>query len=382
MESRLIRLLRTILPVRDLRQCVRQLALAWREIVPAQVAVVSAVRGGEFRLVAAGSSAENPGFFIDGQIASTATWSDDDLLKALAAHEQFPSCAALPQTVIPFISNGEPIGGVVLFGAEAALTKTDDFGELGEASDRLLRQAIALDEHGGDDADRLVPDAARLEALAEFAAGAGHEINNPLATISGRVQVLLKGEQDPARQQALSTIGGQALRVRDMIGDVMLFARPPQPILEDLDLVEVMHEVLELLSQRMTHQGCHVELDVDPKVSIRADRTQLSVVISSLVENSLNSLSEGGPIFVGAHSTRVETQPVAVLSVADNGPGLSEIDRRHLFDPFYSGRQAGRGLGFGLSKCWRIVSNHGGRIEVDCGSNTSVCFRVFWPLRD
>ena len=70
---------------------------------------------------------------------------------------------------------------------------------------------------------------AKLEALAEFAAGAGHEINNPAATIVGRVELLLKGETNPERRQALLTIGAQALRIRDMIGDLMLFARPPRP---------------------------------------------------------------------------------------------------------------------------------------------------------
>ena len=73
----------------------------------------------------------------------------------------------------------------------------------------------------------VAPDDDRLESLAEFAAGAGHEFNNPVATIVGRVQLLLRDEADPARRQALETIAGQAYRIRDMISDVMVFARPP-----------------------------------------------------------------------------------------------------------------------------------------------------------
>ena len=76
---------------------------------------------------------------------------------------------------------------------------------------------------------RCALEAAKAEALAEFAAGAGHEINNPLATIAGRVQILLRDETDANRRQDLATIGAQALRVRDMIGDLMLFGRPPAP---------------------------------------------------------------------------------------------------------------------------------------------------------
>ncbi len=97
-------------------------------------------------------------------------------------------------------------------------------------------------ESAEDDQDRL--ERAKLEALAEFAAGAGHEINNPLAAISGRVQLLLATETDPAKRQALKTIGGQVYRIRDMIGDLMLFARPPKPDPELLDLAETISEVL------------------------------------------------------------------------------------------------------------------------------------------
>src|SRR5436189_173395 len=89
---------------------------------------------------------------------------------------------------------------------------------------------------------------AKLRALAEFAAGAGHEINNPVATIAGHVQLLLAGETDPERRQALLTIGGQAYRIRDMIGDAMLFARPPQPQQQASDLVTALRETAQKFS--------------------------------------------------------------------------------------------------------------------------------------
>ena len=225
-------------------------------------------------------------------------------------------------------------------------------------------------------------EAAKLEALAEFAAGAGHEINNPLATISGRVQLLLRDETDPQRRQALLTIGGQAYRVRDMIGDLMLFARPPQPNPEDLNLADVVRSALEPLEEIADSRGCHFEMCASADVLIRADRVQAGVVVESLVRNSLDALPAGGPIEVTVEAGAANAdEPSAwgVLSVSDHGPGLSELDREHLFDPFYSGRQAGRGLGFGLPKCRRIVSNHGGRIEVESVPDDRTTFRVYWP---
>src|SRR6202035_6175411 len=86
-----------------------------------------------------------------------------------------------------------------------------------------------------------------------------------------------------------------------------------------------------------------------------------------------------GEIQMTVASTSVEDRSYAVAVVADNGRGLYEADRAHLFDPFYSGREAGRGLGFGLCKCWRIVTNHGGWIEVESAPQMGSTFRLYWP---
>jgi signal transduction histidine kinase len=226
----------------------------------------------------------------------------------------------------------------------------------------------------------IVPDDERLEAMAEFAAGAGHEINNPVATIKARVDLLLRGETDPQRRQWLAVIGGQAERIRDMIGDAMLFGRPPQPEKESLELAPVVQSVMDNLAERAGQSGCTLQLTADDDVQVWADPIQLQVVLTELITNSINALSDGGPIRIEiqAADTPVDSCD-ALIRVTDNGIGLSEIDRKHLFNPFYSGRQAGRGLGFGLPKCWRIVSNHRGRIEVESADGGPTTFSVYWP---
>jgi signal transduction histidine kinase len=228
-------------------------------------------------------------------------------------------------------------------------------------------------------------EAAKLESLAEFAAGAGHEINNPLAVISGRAAMLLRDEADPERRRLLATIGAQALRIRDMIGDLMVFARPPAPEPALLDLAEVARTVVTRFAAEVP-PGVRVTCEGDPAVPVWADRTQLCVVIESLVRNSLEALDcSSGRIEVEARAAANGSAAVAAdgslsqLIVRDTGPGLSETDREHLFDPFYSGRPAGRGLGFGLSKCWRIVTLHGGRIEVSSVTGGGTTFEVFLP---
>ena len=220
---------------------------------------------------------------------------------------------------------------------------------------------------------------AKLEALAEFAAGAGHEINNPIATISGRVQLLLRDEADPERRQALLAIGAQAWRVRDMIGDLMLFGRPPEPRKERVELGELVRAAVEPLYESIAAKRATIDLRAEAPVYVEADPVQLKVVISALVQNSLNALEAGGPITLATSVVDERGQLWGALTVTDRGVGLSDLDREHLFDPFYSGRQAGRGLGFGLSKAWRIVSNHGGRIDVDSVPGGETTFRVLLP---
>ena len=237
-------------------------------------------------------------------------------------------------------------------------------------SDRdLIREPMRADRRSSrDPADwqsvALDPD--RLESLAEFAAGAGHEINNPLGTIVGRVQLLLREETDIDRRQSLSAIGGQAYRIRDMIGDVMLFARPPQPDPEWVQMSDIVEEVLNGFEEELAAGEFDVDVEFARSARVYADPVQVRVAFGALIRNSIEAAVERG-----SREIQVRAEEVAVgrgkgleITVADNGNGMTEEQRRHLFDPFYSGRQAGRGLGFGLSKTWRIVSNHGGTVDV------------------
>ncbi|MBT6495064.1 MAG: HAMP domain-containing histidine kinase, partial [Planctomycetaceae bacterium] len=168
----------------------------------------------------------------------------------------------------------------------------------------------------------------------------------------------------------------------DMIGDAMLFGRPPQPKMESLDLSSITASALEELAEPAQQSGCTFELITDDSVTIWADPVQIHVVVSALLTNSIDALHDGGTIFVEVRSiVEAENKNIALLKVTDHGPGLSEIDQRHLFDPFYSGRQAGRGLGFGLPKCWRIVSNHRGRFEVESAPSGPTTFSIYWPSK-
>jgi signal transduction histidine kinase len=221
-----------------------------------------------------------------------------------------------------------------------------------------------------------LPDPARLAALAEFAAGAGHEINNPLATIIGRAQQLLRDEADPQRRQSLATIAAQAYRIRDMIGDVMLFARPPQPERQSFDAVAACRQVVDRLAEPLAQSQCRAVVNGPETLQLAADPTQFAVVVSELVRNALTALQPaGGEIRLDLAATESGIS----VAVTDRGRGFSELERQHAFDPFFSGRQAGRGLGFGLCKVARILDQHGGRVAITSPPGGPTTVTTFWP---
>jgi len=290
-------------------------------------------------------------------------------------------------TVVPFEFDGQSLGGALLLGD---VEDTETFATLATISAQLiqqLRKAAASPAQLDPASETRLRDL-KLEAMAEFAAGAGHEINNPVATIAGRSALLLKTETDPERRRILETIGGQAYRIRDMIGDAMTYARPPEPVPEEFCPAADILQISKSLQQQFADKNATFKSSLDDTIKLTADREQFRVVASCLIKNSLEAISDEGNIRVelirsNYNCDKASTELPICFTISDNGVGLSETEREHLFDPFYSGRQAGRGLGFGLSKCWRILRLHNGTIKAVANSaeNTEdgLTITTLWP---
>lgn len=237
-----------------------------------------------------------------------------------------------------------------------------------------LRQRLAELQHS--DTERLRD--MKLRALAEFAAGAGHEINNPLAVISGQAQHLLKAEENLDRARALERIIAQCQRIHALLCDMMLYARPPHPKLRMLSLNKLLAEVQSELAGYALERRVSLQSDLGgAKIRLRADDELLRGALVCLLRNAI----EAAPAEGWASVRLVSTGSTVAIVVEDSGPGLSPYREEHLFDPFFSNRAAGRGAGLGLSKTWRVAQLHGGAVEAHTAACEPTRFVLTLPLR-
>jgi signal transduction histidine kinase len=245
----------------------------------------------------------------------------------------------------------------------------------------------ALQEQQAGEAERLRVQ--KLLALAEVAAGAGHEINNPLAVISGQAQYLLGHLQAEGRRQqaegspdeggilppaafcllpsgaerALQTIVHQAQRIHQILHELMQFARPPRPQKQRVDIPGLVREVASALGDFAAQRGVRLVCpEPEQPVAVEADPRQVHTALACLLRNAIEAAPAEGWAGVRLEAPAPDRLE---LVVEDNGPGPAPPASEHLFDPFYSGRQAGRGRGLGLPTAWRLAREHGGDVRFD-----------------
>lgn len=251
----------------------------------------------------------------------------------------------------------------------------------------LLREAVRVavaDARLREDFERAVA-AARIESMRELAYGAGHEINNPLANIATRAQSLLLEERDPERRRRLSTIVDQSFRARDMIGGLMVFARPPKPRREPVDVGGVVAAAIEAVRSQAAAAGVRLEYSPLPvPQAVLVDRVQVEEALRALLVNAIEAAAAGGRVVVRVTQAAGGRGGDCQVSVEDTGRGMTLEQVKRAFDPFFSGREAGRGAGMGLPKAWRLVESSGGDVVIDSrpGQGTRLLVRLPAALPD
>jgi signal transduction histidine kinase len=220
--------------------------------------------------------------------------------------------------------------------------------------------------------------AERLAALGRISAGLAHEIRNPLGSIVGSIQ-LLSGAQGlgPDGLQLCAIIERETARLNDLVGDMLDLARPKKPVISDVDLGRTVKEVVALASQsgrggdvRVVYEGP----SDNGALLARADAGQLRQVVWNLVRNAVQASSPGAAVHVRVRDLGDAGKRGFTLEVHDEGPGIDTEAMKRLFDPFFTTRSAGVGIGLAVVK--RIVDDHGWRIDIESSAGRGATFRV------
>lgn len=220
-----------------------------------------------------------------------------------------------------------------------------------------------------------------LASIAEMAAGAAHELNSPLAVISGRAQTLARELLDPRQRESLDQIDREARRCSEIIDALLAYAKPdtPQPAMTVLE-----SWLRNLRADRLVeYQHHHTTFDVhlaDPSVRIWADATQLTAVFNALISNAFDAMPpNNGRLIINSSSTQSDDS--VVLAVRDNGCGMSADVLDRACDPFFSHRPAGRGRGLGLATAKRLTEINGGRLWIESAPDQGTIVYVELPAR-
>jgi len=223
----------------------------------------------------------------------------------------------------------------------------------------------------------------RIEAMREFAYGASHELNNPLANIATRAQALLLDETDPERRRRLAVIVDQAFRGRDMIGGLMLFARPPKPTRGRAPIDAVLMPVIEGLQPLAAARGARLQYSPPPApLEVFVDAAQVAEAVRLLGVNAFEAAARGGRVAFEAAVASRAGRDGCLVTITDDGPGMDVEVLRRSFDPFFSGREAGRGIGLGLPKAWRLLDANGGELFVASRPGKGTRIEVLLPMLD
>lgn len=258
---------------------------------------------------------------------------------------------------------------------------TDDIPSLavqsGKASDSSFSEADVLRARRNE----------RIGAWRDIARRIAHEIKNPLTPIRTSVETLqrmhAKKHQDFDEVFAESTtmIIEEVDRLTNIVNEFSRFARMAPPHAEELDLREIVEHVVALHSTTDAAPNAatvRAELPLDA-LMVRADRAQLTQVLVNLVKNSLDALASSrtdgsGDVLVYAARPEGSGEYAAIVEIIDNGPGVPIAMKDLIFDPYFTTKPNGSGLGLAIA--YRIVSDHGGTIEIDSATTGGAIFRV------
>lgn len=289
-------------------------------------------------------------------------------------------------------SRGVPIGLIVVISKKPLIS---------ESLVRSILQLVAVRASGELERKRSDEEQARLreqlfqsqkmESVGLLAGGVAHDFNNLLTPILGYTELMLLtlGSNNPDYQNLLY-IKQSAERAKDLTHRLLAFSRKQMLELRVVSLGEIIHQFENVLS-RTIRENIHIKINVScNECLIRADKGQIEQVILNLCINAQDAMPDGGSLEIEARDIELDESYTSIhpeiipgeyimLSVTDTGEGMSPEVIEHIFEPFFTSKEAGKGTGLGLATVYGIVKQHGGSVSVYSEINRGSIFKVFFP---
>lgn len=250
-------------------------------------------------------------------------------------------------------------------------TAYDDRTEFGE----LARNFNSMSERLKEEREHIIQ-STKLAAIGELASNVAHEINNPLTSIIGFIE-LMKDEKDASViKNYLSIVEKESKRARDIVRELLRFARKRPLELSELDINAVIRDIIPLTKAQM--RANHIELieEYGELPRILGDANQLTQVFVNIINNAIAAMEHGGKLVIRTAHHGEEI----VVDFEDTGRGIPKEIVRRIFEPFFTTKKD-RGTGLGLSVSYRIIQDHGGRIDVSSTEGQGSTFTVQLPVK-
>jgi signal transduction histidine kinase len=216
----------------------------------------------------------------------------------------------------------------------------------------------------------------KLAAVGKMAAKVAHEVNNPLAIIKTSIRLITKKmpSEDPNKEN-LDIIEEEIARIARTIKQLLDFARPATDI-APLQVNEVIRKLMRLVEEDLPSQGIESRLELAADLPVlRMSLDQLKQVLLNLIKNAKEAMPSGGILCIRTE----KCQGGVTIRVIDTGVGIPEKHLRSIFEPFFSTKREGEGMGVGLAVCNSIIKKFGGSIEVESQPGQGTTFRIFLP---
>jgi len=220
-----------------------------------------------------------------------------------------------------------------------------------------------------------------LNALAEMAAGAAHELNNPLAVISGRAQLLAEAQNDPETKEILKQIYENAREASGIVEDLISFAEPRNPKATRTDVQKMLDEAVQLTSRKTNIEKPDVRIEIAENVdNVFVDSAQIVSAIANIISNAVESYGDKtGPIEITANI--VESDELVEIVIRDQGCGMDDETLKKATQPFFSAKPAGRKRGMGLAYAARFIQINKGVLNIESKPDSGTTVSIYLPVK-